>query len=70
MENADRGGMMGFCLTVREALKPIGWANHGAPILRSDLQGGKMGAHKNGGLPKQTPEVILDLKPLFWPLAV
>ena len=62
---------MGFCLTVREAFKPIGWANHGAPILRSDLQGGKMGAHKNGGLPqRQTPELIPDLKPLSWPSAV
>jgi hypothetical protein len=27
-------------------------------------------AHKNGGLPKQTPELIPALKLLFWPLAV
>ena len=47
---------------------PVGWAKHGAPILRSDLQGGKTGA-ENGGLPKQTPELIPALKPLFWPLA-
>jgi len=26
--------------------KPGGWVNHGAPILRSDLQGGKTGARK------------------------
>jgi hypothetical protein len=37
--------------------------------FRSDLQGGKTGARKNGGLPKQTPELIPALKPLFWPLA-
>jgi hypothetical protein len=27
-----------------KAFKAVGWANHGAPILRSDLQGGKTGA--------------------------
>jgi hypothetical protein len=32
----------------RCAPKPVGWEKHGAPILRSDLQGGKTGAHKNG----------------------
>jgi len=26
--------------------KPVGWANHGAPILRSVLQGGKTGARR------------------------
>ena len=48
---------------------PVGWAKHGAPVSWSVLQGGKTGAQK-WGLPKQTPELIPALKPLFWPLAV
>ena len=41
---------------------------------RSDLEerpsGWEDGRAKNGGLPKQTPELIPVLKLLFWPLAV
>src|ERR1035437_8902662 len=35
---------LGVALENGGALKPVGWANHGAPVFWSDLQGGKPGA--------------------------
>ena len=54
---------------------PLGrFARRAGKNWRSDPEerpsGWEDGRAKNGGLPKQTPELIPALKPLFWPLAV
>jgi hypothetical protein len=41
-----------------------------ALLLQERPSGWEDGRTKKWGLPEQTPEVILDLKPLFWSLAV
>jgi hypothetical protein len=41
-----------------------------ALLLQERPSGWEDGRTKKWGLPKQTPEVILDLKPLSWFLAV
>jgi hypothetical protein len=59
---------MGFCLTVREAFKPIGWANYGAPILRSDLQILSLNASIFGRDRLDFQGMAgLSLRCLFWP---
>src|ERR1035437_2771693 len=56
---------LGVVLENRGALKPVGWANHGAPAFRSDLQGGKTGAPRNGACRSRPPNRFLTSSRFF-----
>jgi hypothetical protein len=54
--SATRFGRTGISLgAISSFFKPVGWANHGAPVFWSDLQGGKTGARKNGACRSRPP---------------